>query len=259
MVKSADRVFIILETIANNSLGMTHSELAEALNIPKSSLTSLLVNLQERNYIVYNPENKRYTLGSMILFLAGRYLAAIDLVQIGLPVVNELMAKTGESSGLTIKSGSEVLSVYSKNSLHPIMRSMNVGDRAPIYATAAGRSMLAFMDEGEIEQYLSSTELKRITSKTITDPDQLRQELKKIRTTGVAYDREELFEDSTAIAAPVFDMAGNPVASVRVVLPSMRCTGSTEKLIEEAVRQAGRQLSEKLGNADGSKHNQPQE
>ena len=246
-VKSADRSLLILEIIADHESGLTHSELSVALQIPKSSLTSLLSSLSHRKYLAYDMQTRRYHLGSKVLALAGRFLANIDLVQLGRSIVDELMLMTNESSSLTIQQGNQMLNVYKRNCPRVIMRSLEVGDLSPMYATAAGRSILAFMDEKEISTYLQAITFSPITKYTVTDPNRLLELLKIVRMTGAAYCREEMHEGSTAISAPVFDIFGKAVASLNVVFLTMRSTDEKEKQIEAAVRQAAQNLSEKLG------------
>ena len=250
MVKSADRTILILEKIAGRKEGLTHGELSAALQIPKSSLTSLLANLQERNYLSFNRDNKHYALGPQVLILASHYLAGLDLVETGQPIINDLMAVTEESAGLTIKKGDEILTVYNKHCPHPIMHSLKIGDRAPIYATAAGRAILAHLPAQEIHRYLESVELKAITPATLTDAQEILKELKTIRTGGIAYCREEFHEGSTAMAAAVFDMHGTVVASIHVVAPSLRFNARKENIIAEALRRAAGEFSYRLGFSD---------
>ncbi len=247
MVKSADRTILILEKIAGRKEGLTHGELSAALQIPKSSLTSLLANLQKRNYLTFDRYNKHYALGSQVLILANHYLAGLDLVETGQPIINALMAMTEESAGLTIKMGDEILTVYNKNCPHPIMHSLKIGDRAPIYATAAGRAILAHLPAREIHQYLERIELKAITPATLTDPNEILSELETIRSSGIAYCREEFHEGSTAMAAAIFDMHGKVAASIHVVAPSIRFSAHKEKLIADALRRAAAALSNRLG------------
>lgn len=247
MVKSADRTILILEKIAGKKEGLTHGELSAALQIPKSSLTSLLANLQKRNYLSFDHDNRHYALGPQILILASHYLAGLDLVETGRPIINDLMTATEESTGLTIKKGNEILTVYNKNCPHPIMHSLKIGDRAPVYATAAGRAILAHLPAEEIHQYLESVELKAITPATVTDRNRILSELKSIRTSGIAYCREEFHEGSTAMAAAVFDMHGKVAASIHVVAPSIRFNASKESLIADALRRAAAELSNRLG------------
>jgi len=260
-VKSADRAIQILEAIAQKNEGVTHGDLSEILNIPKSSLSSLLANLQNRDFLFLDKKNRHYTLGPKILFLAGRFLSSTDIIQLGRPIIDRLVSATEESSGLTVKKGNEILTVYNKNSHLPIIRSLQIGDRAPIYATAAGRVILAFLPDEEIEDYLAAANMEPVTRATITKPDQIRLEISAIRNSGIAYCREEFHEDSTAMAAPVFDMYGAPIASIHIVAPSNRMNARKEKVIAEALRQSTRKLSYRLGfsgyNIDANKNMVP--
>ena len=246
-VKSADRAIQILEAIAQYNEGVTHGDLSEILNIPKSSLSSLLANLQDRDFLFLDKKNRHYTLGPKILFLAGRFLSSTDIIQLGRPIIDRLVSDTEESSGLTVKKGLEILTVYNKNSQLPIIRSLQIGDRAPIYATAAGRVMLAFLPDEEIEDYLAAVSMEPVTETTITDPEKFRQEIHAIRSSGIAYCREEFHEESTAMAAPVFDMYGTPIASIHIVAPSNRINARKEKIMAAALRQSTKELSYRLG------------
>ena len=61
MVKSADRVIKILETIGLRNDGITHGEIAAKLNIPKGSLSKLLSNLVDTKYLSVDGTGKLYT------------------------------------------------------------------------------------------------------------------------------------------------------------------------------------------------------
>ena len=100
VVKSADRIIQILETIGLESGGSTHRDLWEALGIPKGSLSLLLSNLIDRDYVTFDAASKRYRLGPRLLVLAGRYLSTIDLVRIGIPILRELVAEVNEDGEL---------------------------------------------------------------------------------------------------------------------------------------------------------------
>jgi len=247
MGKSVTRAAQILELISLSSDGLTHTEVAETLSIPKSSLSALLGNLVALEYLSLDPISKRYTLGPHILVLAGRYLDNLDLARIAQPFIEQLSIKTGESASFNIMSGPDILVVAKKNFPHPLRRSLQIGERAPIYATASGKAILAYRSDEEIEEYLSSVDLYPITKKTINDPEALRRQLKEIRAGGLGYCREEVHEDTTAIAAPIFDRNGESVAAINVIVPIIRLDAAKERLAEQALREESAALSRQLG------------
>lgn len=247
MVKSADRVIQILETIGNSEKGCTHKELSSALNIPKSSLTSLLNTLVYRGYITSDTEDRRYNLGPQLLVLTGRFLAGLDLVRMGQPILDQIVAEIDESAEIAIRRGQEILVIASADCTRPIKRVIQIGERAPLYATAAGKAILAFLSEDELYCYMNSTSLEPLTEKTITDPRLLSAELKAIATGGIAYSREELNEGLIAMAAPVFDMYGRITASVVLPIPAIRFNKEKEQQVEKVLRNAAARLSYLLG------------
>src|SRR5664280_1390245 len=101
-VKSADRVLTLFELLGTWGHEMSHTEIAEALEIPKSSLTQLLKNMVGRGWLSYSPGSKGYTLGTAFTRLARRTGQTSDLVSLAGPVLAELTARTSESSALNV-------------------------------------------------------------------------------------------------------------------------------------------------------------
>jgi DNA-binding IclR family transcriptional regulator len=247
MVKSADRVIKILEYVGQKGEGYTHIQIASALQIPKSSLTALLANLIQTEYLTYDPNTKRYSLGPQLLYLAGRFLENLDIVSIGQPFVKRLSQMTNESVALAIPSGNDVLFVCKENSPQPILRSLEVGARLPAYATAAGKAIMAFWPHEKIEGYLASENLMPITKNTVIQADRIRAELDAIRQGGLSYSRDGFQEGVSAFGRPVFDAHGGTAASLAISGPSFRIDNEKEELIEKSLLRIAEELSHQLG------------
>jgi DNA-binding IclR family transcriptional regulator len=247
MVKSANRVIQILNTVGTRKEGLTNAELSQALNIPKGSLSLLLADLVQNEFLHLMKENKRYILGSQIIVLAGQYLTDLDIVQAGRPIVHEVMIKTEESCALAVRKEDDMVIVFGENSPQPIKRAIEIGYRAPLYRTAGGKAILAFSSDLEIDQYLSSVHLVAMTRTTITDTESLKKELKKIRSHFFAYSKEEQYEGLSAIATPIFDLHGSVSGSIVVTLPTSRVKPMKKKLVEKTLYRASEALSRKLG------------
>lgn len=248
MVKSATRVIQILETVGASKNGISHAELSAVLKIPKGSLSLLLADLVAHDFLsLRKEEERRYVIGPQVLVIAGQYLTDLDIVQLGRPVVHELMNTTDESSALAVRKGDEMLIVYGENCSQPLKRTVEIGYRAPLYTTAGGKAILAHLADEEIQKYLSSVKLTPKTHSTITDPKQLLKELEAIRLEKIAYTREERYEGLIAMAAPVFDLFGSVVAALVVTVPTIRFNANSEKLIKKTLDGASEKLSRQLG------------
>ena len=247
VVKSADRAFQILEAIGSRGSGTTHGELSKNLGIPKGSLSCLLSNLMDRDYVTYDRLSKLYMLGPKLLVLTGRYLSNLDIVRIGRPIMKDLVTEVNEDAELAVKDGVEILFLYKEECSQPLKYSIAIGERAPIYATSAGKAILAYLPDDEIDRYFSSVKLTAITRNTITKGAALRDELQDIRSKGLAYGREEFHRGISAIAAPIFNLYGNVVGAVVVTLPSIRFNSEQKRFIEPKLLSAAKNISHQLG------------
>ena len=257
MVKSAERVMRILETVCVHRDGLTQKEISEMLQIPKSSLSAILDNMTTREYLMQDRDTKRFVLGPQVLIIAGAYLDNQDVVGIGRPLTSELSRETGETGALAIPVGYDALIVYKEDSLQPILPSIQVGTRLPLFASAVGKAILSQYSKREIDQYFKAVKLSPLSKYTVTDPQQLMEELRTIRNGSPAYNRQGYREGITAIAAPVFNHQGRVVASISVSALSARLTPQKESLFESIVHRITTRFSRLLGYSPRLIHRNP--
>lgn len=247
MVKSANRVVKILETVGASNHGISNAELSAALNIPKGSLSLLLADLVAYEFLRLRKEDRRYVLGPQLVVLAGKFLKDLDIVQIGRPIVHDMMIETDESSALAVRSGFDMLIVYGENCSQPLKRSIEIGYRAPLHTTAGGKAIMAHLPEDLQEEYLLTVPLAPLRPSSITDPDVLKKELRAIKSGGISYSREEQHKGLIAMAAPVFDLYSNVKGAILVTLPTIRFVPETKKVIEGLLRAGAQRLSRLMG------------
>lgn len=247
MPRSVDRACKILELLGSTKGGLKLTEISKALDVPVSSLSSILSSLVENGYLLVHPETKRYILGPKNLILASYYLSSFDVVHLGQPIIIEVMMKTGESAALVVRKDAEIIVVYGENCSQAIRWSVEIGHRTPIYASAGGKAILAFQRDSETEEYLASVSLIPLTTATISDIAELRKELIATRASALAYNREEEYEGMSAIAAPVLDLHGCSIAAIVVNIPSFRLVNKKKELIEQILKEKARELSMKFG------------
>ena len=252
MARSTGRTFEILETIGANRHGLKHGEISQRLKIPKSSLTKIITDLIAKEYLEVDPVSKSYTIGPQVLVLARSYLRNQDIVKVAQPIIYDAMTKTGESASLFVRKGHEGLVICKENSSHVLMAMLHIGESVPLYATAGGKAILAFLPEVELERYLESVELVPLTPNTITDQSRLQRELAEIRKDRLARSNGEQFEDLVAIAAPVFGLHDQVIASISMPFPKSRFNSEKKKMIEQTLRASSALISKKFGAGTGS-------
>lgn len=247
MVKSATRVMQILNVVGHSKDGLKHLDIAKALKIPKGSLSFLLADLLQEEFLTLGADDKRYRIGPAILSLAGRYLADLDIIKIGQPFIRSIITATNESCGLAVRKGFKVMIVWREETHEPLKWDFKIGDQYPLYASSHGKVILAFFGEDETDRYLSSTDFLPITPFTITDKQVLLRELQEIRNGSIAYSREENYPGITSLAVPVFNNTRQMVASLGVLLPTQRFTEEKEKIITRVLKETATLFSRELG------------
>jgi DNA-binding IclR family transcriptional regulator len=245
-VKSADRVLDLFELLARRSNGLSHTEIADALQIPKSSLTKLLQTVIGRGYVAYSPNDKHYRLGQRFTSIARQTSRTQDLVTQSQPILEELMAKTRESCALNLLKGDQAEVVATVSGPQRLVSHMRLGDLAPLYATSGGKVILAHLPASKVEQYLANVSFEPITPKTLSSVDDLRRQLDEVKRTGIAYSLEEFTPGIVGLAQAVLSDDGEPLGSINVALPAVRYNPETDLLVRDALTHARAELERRV-------------
>ncbi|MBI2728202.1 MAG: IclR family transcriptional regulator [Polaromonas sp.] len=257
MAKSAFRVLEILDLIAQRPSGATHTEISAALKIPKSSLTSLLRDLQLPGYLQLSEGSGKYMIGPQVLFLSNAYLKNLNIVRLAEPFVRRIFLAVNEFTSLVIPKEETGVIVCAESSPSPLAHALNIGERTPTLASAAGKAVLAFLEADEVDAFIAKNKPVAHTTNTLMRAADIRKDLAHVREAGLAYSREEYLLGITSIASPVFNSMGRPVASLAVALPTARLSAKVEAKITAALLKEGAALSKLLGVAPSSHSAKP--
>lgn len=244
-VQSVDRAIAILYLLAQRgNAGVT--EVATELGVHKSTAFRLIAALENWSLIEQNGERGKYHLGRGVLRLAAATAARLELPTECRPVCRRLAAELGEAVDVAILDSGEATSVLQEYAPSAITGRNWLGQRTPLHATASGKVLLACSDATTVKEILTS-ELRRYTPHTITEPKSLEAELAKVREQGWASTTEELEIGLNAVAAPVRDGTGEVVAAVGVSGPSYRLTAESFPAVAAHLVEGAREISARLG------------
>ena len=245
--KSADRALRVLEFLATAPDGSNFTDIARALELPKSSAHELLSVMTERSFIEFNPETKTYRLGIRTWELGQAFVAHRDLMTEARPVMQAIAASLDETVQLAVLDGFEEVYLDRIDSSQQLRVQAIIGARAPAHTTALGKVLLADRREGELLKALRATKLRAMTPHSITSHDELIFELRWVRLHGFAIDNEEHATDLRCVAMPIRDHSGAVIAAMSVAVPITRASADqmTESLLA-LIRGTG-EVSRKLG------------
>jgi len=231
LVRSVVKAFNILETIAAAPEGMALSQLSREDELHPSTAHRLLHTLVELGYVRQDPRTRRYLVGARALSLAQPIRQHSELARLAQPFLSRLSETVHETVNLLMLDGDAAVRIA--QAVPPATVHMSSwGSRMPLYCTAGGKALLAHLDRAAQEQLLGTIALLPRTPNTITQLDDLRVELDRIRRRGYAVDDEEQELGVRCVAAAVLVPQLDVPAAVSVSGPSGRI--SVHRLAELA-------------------------
>ncbi len=222
---------------------MTHAEISRRTGIPKSSLTALLHNLVGRGYIEQLQDSQQFQLGEGAYALARRGAHNRDLLRAGEPWLQRLMHETGESAGLSVLRNDMAERIASAQSPDAVLYSVHVGVMQPLYASSAGKVLLAWLPPAEREAYLQRVKLQPRTKQTIRSVAVLRRQLHQIREDGVGWSFSEFTFGIVGLAVPVLDVHGRVLAALGLAMPASHLDDARKPKLLKVLRKAALEIA----------------
>lgn len=244
-IQSVARTLEILKCFVDApELGI--SELSAELGLHKSTVFGLVNTLVSYGYLEQVESTKKYRLGMALFEMGNLVLNRIDVRSEAKERCAPLANKYPATVHIATHDQGEVIYVDKLDCNHSLITASNVGKRAPMHCTGVGKAMLAYLPEDYIDCYLHFP-LEKRTPNTIETRDQLLAELKEIRKTGIAMDREEIEDGLTCIAAPILQRDGLPELAISMSFPYGRIKNVDEEQVKSELLACTRELSARIG------------
>ncbi len=235
----------VLELLAEKG-ELSVSEVARHLGQNRTGSHRFLATLKELGYVEQNRSNKYHLTFKMLEFGMKRS-NRLGIKNIALPYMKALSKAFGETINLGVRDGHNIFHLEKIDSKEILRVDSPIGSSAPVYCSALGKTIIAFMDPEELDSLLSTVEFKPMGPNCISSVDELKKELEKVREQGFAVDDEELVSGLRCIAAPVFDKTGAVPYAISVSGPTMRMTKERVDEVQENLKKSCHELSRQLG------------
>jgi DNA-binding IclR family transcriptional regulator len=247
VIQSVSHAFDVLEQFSDETDELGVTELSKRLKLHKNNVFRLLATLESRGYIEQNKATENYRLGLGCLKIGQTFVAQMGLLRQARPILEELVAKTGETSYIGVLRRGEVVALQSVEADQAVRAISLIGRALPLHATAAGKVHIAFESPEGLKNALPET-LTKLTDRTLTKRTELLADLKAASECGYTSESGEYLADLGAIAVPIRDYTRAVVGSLAISAPEYRLTKERiETELAPAVLRAGRDLSARLG------------
>ena len=216
------RIPVLLEQMSRARHPQTLSQLAQRLDLPKTSLMRILAALVEGGFILRVPDHRGYVLGPRSTRLALAFLATQEFSRNARAVLVDVVKATGETCNLNALEGNQMRYLERVETAEVLRLTMAAGDLVPLHCTASGKLALGMMTDARRERTLGTIGMRRYTPHTLTDRSALEQELATIRKERIGVDREEFVQGMVAVAVPVLDDKDQMIAALACHGPTAR-------------------------------------
>jgi DNA-binding IclR family transcriptional regulator len=220
--QSIHRAVAILDCFQENQPELGVREIARQLDLHPSTVGRILTTLTSLEILSQDRDTRRYSMGSKVLKWSTLYMNNVDLRALARPYMQELNRSTEETISLDIPDGQTRLCIERIESPHKLRWVKQLGERMPFFASASGRTLLAFMDPDKRDAILAKTPFEQLTPQTTTDPKTFRKELDFTRKRGYAVSVSERVEGVSCVAAPIFDASEKIIGAITISGPGTR-------------------------------------
>lgn len=214
-----DRILLILGTFDLDHPARSQVEIVRLTGIPQSSVQRIVRELTATGMLERH-DRDRYALGTRLWELGELSPLSLRLREAALPHLVRLYEETGESIHLGVLVGdapasAEVLYVTRVAGPGSVPTISRAGGRHALHATGVGKALLLAQPESWLDEYLRAPLVKE-TTRTIIDPDALRQDLDEARDRGYSLTSGEMSLGSWSLGMALPGVAGLPAAAVSI-------------------------------------------
>jgi len=235
IVPAVERAIHILQLLAQESDGLTISQIAKRLPISKSTVFTTLTTLKQYRMVDQVEDTGRYQLGMGLFILGSTVVETLNIRATAYPILKRLANDMGMTTHLGICDEGEIIYIEKLEGQGPIKISSAIGRRMGIHCTALGKAILSQLPEAEVQAILAKKGLSRRTPNTKTTLEELQADLVRTHERGYALDDEENELGIRCLAAPIKNYR-------REVICAISSSGTHDKVSLDRVDELAKQV-----------------
>lgn len=247
-IQSLEKGLRILDEIVESPGPLKLSDIIRRFDMDRASAFRFLQTLERSGFLRKDAATKEYDVGGRLYYWASRLREKTRIIDSFHPHLERLAAMTRQTAHLGLFVNDRVLLADFAHSDSIIAIRHVIGVLEPLYSSAVGKAILAFLPQERRDSLINSIEFVQHTKSTIMNADDLRINLTLTRQRGYAIDANETHEGLTCVARPIFNAEGIPVASIGITCVTALVSADPGKFehIIESIQAIGAELTTEM-------------
>ena len=250
IVPALQRGLQLMQQFTRDEPAHTSAALARKLDMPRASVFRMLYTLEQMGFVERAADGVTYRLGLGVLRLGFETIASMEMAEQARPVIAALCERTGYSSHLVLREGTEVVFVVKSPGRNALFHSIQVGARLPAHATVLGRVLMGHLGLSELTELYPEEPLPLFTAQTPTTRSQLLKMIEHDKTQGYGTSQGGFESGISTVVAPVTNEFNHVVAAISVTIPSQRIDPQDLPGVVKEVQHAAAQLTHRVSHID---------
>ncbi len=243
---TALKALSVLDFVGEQRRPLTVAEVAAGIGADRATAYRMLMTLVQSGYVQKAADAKHYRLTFKVLSLARHLVGEDERASRILACLRAISEETGETVHYSVLERDAAVLVFRAKGTQRVAVDFQIGDRSPLHCSSIGKVLLAFQDMRATETVIAGG-LPKVAPNTITDPDELRRSLARIRADGYAFDDLEFAPDMRCVALPVFENGGEVPGGIAISGPASRFDLDKLASIRDVAQRHTTKLSRELG------------
>lgn len=222
-IRAVERALDVLTCFSSQTPELSMTQISERIGINKSTVHRLLATLESKRFVERDAASGAYRPGIRLLQMAFLALDHNNLRRLVAPLLHDLGSRYRENANLSVLDDTDVIYVDVIESPQRVKLAAAPGERLPAFCTASGKAILALVPEEQVQCILERG-MPAYTQNTILSPQAFFENIQDARQQGYALSEQEFEEGINAVAAPLLNSRGGPIASISIAGPAYRLT-----------------------------------
>jgi DNA-binding IclR family transcriptional regulator len=232
MMRSVERILAVFESFTAEKNTLTLKEIADRIELPKSTAFRLCQSLEKAGYLV-RLADQQYCLSFRFTRLAGLVRSTLGIREIARPVMAELAETTKETVSIHTVSGRTRVCIDSLATASPLRSVIQPGEQVPLLLGSAAKVLVTYMPPTEMKPIVSA--MAKATKRTQAE---VMADLAKVRKQGYAVSHGERLLGVSAISVPIKDVQEEVHYCLSIGGPSVRIQMHEKEFVKLAMTAA---------------------